>query len=439
MAEPAGRPPRPAGRDLDVPGSADRPTGHDRLTEGGARTVPVPWSAVDTTSTTWHLLLRRQWPLAVALGILLFLDLSYLGGRAEIVLWMLEAGIAVASVITQRWPVEGALLVAVGILGGTSLRTVIEFSGVMNGVVSGMTPVETAAGMAAIAIAIRLAKSGPATIGVLSIVAAGMVAGTLRPRADLFDSPTTVALPGLLLMLSVATGLYFKARDTDRRRSLTAAVNSAQQDERLSLARELHDVVAHHVTGIVVQAQAAQVVAEQDPMAAQRVLPSIEKAGTEALSAMRSLIGSLRDTASHAVPAEIATTDPIADLQSVVDDARATGLPVRLSLDVPPGLPIEMGRSVLRVVQESLTNARKYAEGVTSVRVAVSRSAGLLHVLVTDDGTQTSVPPAAGSSGYGLIGLRERVELLRGGFSAGPRLTGGWEVHAWLPMEETNR
>lgn len=245
----------------------------------------------------------------------------------------------------------------------------------------------------------------------------------------------------MLLLLSIGTGIYFRARDGDRARSVTAAVSSAQQDERLALARELHDVVAHHVTGIVVQAQAAQVVAEQDPAAAQRVLPYIEKAGSEALAAMRSLVSSLRDT--HAVgevgASDAATTDPVADIHKVVEDARAAGLPVQLTLDLPRTLSVGLARSVLRVVQESLTNTQKHAVGLRAVRVSVSTADDMVHVRVTDDGKGSSAAPAGGSGGYGLVGMRERVELLGGRFNAGPKLSGGWEVHAWLPVQEATR
>ncbi|MCK2241407.1 MULTISPECIES: histidine kinase [unclassified Crossiella] len=398
---------------------------------------------MDTTLTGWRPLLRRQWPIAGALGFMLLVEFSSgLGGSRSDILglaWLADAIIALIAVVAPRRPVESALLASMTMIG---LTAGLRYTHVNHwDAVAGMGPVETAAGMALIATVVRQASPNKATTAVAGIVFAGILAGVIRPGGNLFDNLASVAIPGMLLLLSIGTGVYFRARDGDRRRVVTAAVSSAQQDERLALARELHDVVAHHVTGIVVQAQAAQVVAEQDPLAAQRVLPYIERAGVDALTAMRSLVSSLRDT--HAVgevgASDAATTDPVADIRKVVDDAAAAGLPVYLTLDLPRTLSVELARSVLRVVQESLTNTQKHAVGLTAVRVAVSTADEMVHVRVTDDGKGSSAAPAGGSGGYGLVGMRERVELLGGRFSAGPRLSGGWEVHAWLPVREATR
>jgi signal transduction histidine kinase len=206
----------------------------------------------------------------------------------------------------------------------------------------------------------------------------------------------------------------------------------------MALARELHDVVAHHVTGIVVQAQAALMVAENNPGVAVPALEKIERSGTEALKAMRTLVGSLRDgTAAWAAGdtgmAEQATTDLAGDLAGLAENF--TGPPVELELDLPDQLPHEVGRSVLRLVQESLTNVGKHAPDASVVRVLVAVTlSDILHIRVADDGTQRPADPAGGSGGYGLVGMRERVELLGGRFDAGPSGYVGWSVEAWLPL-----
>jgi len=249
---------------------------------------------------------------------------------------------------------------------------------------------------------------------------------------------------GLLLVFSIGTGRYFRARDEDRAKSVQAAVSQAQQAERMALARELHDVVAHHVTGIVVQAQAAQMVTESNPGAAAEALDRIASSGTEALVAMRRLVGSMRGTepagASGAI--EQATTDLEADLAMLIADVDRA-VPehgrtphVELSVNLQREIPQEVTRSALRVVQESLTNVRKHAVDASEIRVTVTTTDRDLHVLVTDDGPSVRSQPVGGSGGYGLIGMRERIDLLGGRFRAGPGDHGGWRVQAWLPLSE---
>jgi signal transduction histidine kinase len=256
------------------------------------------------------------------------------------------------------------------------------------------------------------------------------------------DNADIMFITTFLMLVGVATGWYFRARDRERNQTVRAAVTSAQQGERMALARELHDVVAHHVTGIVVQAQAALMVAGKNPDVALPTLERIERSGTEALTAMRTLVGSLRDgsaawTAGTSDATGQATTDLAADLHGVVENF--TGPRVELDLRLPPELPHEMGRSVLRLVQESLTNVGKHAPDASAVAVRVATVDDTLHIRITDDGRKRPANPAGGSGGYGLVGMRERVELLGGRFEAGPSGYVGWSVEAWLPMRKDEK
>ncbi len=152
----------------------------------------------------------------------------------------------------------------------------------------------------------------------------------------------------------------------------------------------------------------------------------IVDSGTEALGAMRRMVGTLRGGV-----ADIATTDLAADLMAAVERTRELGFETTLRIDLPDDVPPELGRSVLRLVQESLTNVHKHAQSPTLVQVDIGRTlAGAIRVVVTDDGT----PHEQNRGGYGLVGMRERVELLGGLFSAGPR-GGGWQVLAELPLK----
>ncbi|MCA1228254.1 histidine kinase [Saccharopolyspora sp. 6M] len=242
-------------------------------------------------------------------------------------------------------------------------------------------------------------------------------------------------LGGLLLVLAVGSGLYFRARDGERTRTVESAVQQAQQAERLALARELHDVVAHHVTGIVVQAQAAQMVAAQKPEAAVEAMERIAGSGTEALVAMRRLVASMRgaEPAGTSGATEQATTDLAADLTALAEGA---GPKVSLRVELDQEVPQEVARSALRLVQESVTNAGKHAPDATEIQVVVRSPQEHVHIRVTDNGSGSRAAPAGGSGGYGLVGMRERIELLGGRFSAGPVPDAGWRVEAWLPLAE---
>ncbi|MGI5164408.1 sensor histidine kinase [Spirillospora sp. CA-253888] len=250
--------------------------------------------------------------------------------------------------------------------------------------------------------------------------------------ALLFSAPMAV-----LVAIAVGAGLYLRALDARRARALAGA----RRDERLELARDLHDFVAHHVTGIVVQAQAARFAAGsgavQSPEQLDRMFAGIEDAGTEALTSMRRIVGLLREAQDPGgrTGDAAAATRPVADLAQVQELVEGfTDPPAELALAPDLGaLPPEVATSVHRVVQEALTNVRKHAADATAVRVGVARlPGGDVEVSVRDDGQGRGrrLP----SSGFGLAGLDERVEALGGTLRAGPRPEGGWEVVAVLPV-----
>lgn len=238
-------------------------------------------------------------------------------------------------------------------------------------------------------------------------------AAFVRQAGDLSraDGVQLVLLGGFV---AVSAGVLLRMRTRSRALLAAAADERARRDERLDMARELHDVVAHHVTGMLVQAQAALVVAEQDKGRACEMLPGIVDGGTDALGAMRAMVRTLRDNGVAA-----ATTDLTADLHRL---AERSGLPVRMSVELPASVRPELGRSVLRLVQEALTNARKHAHDVTSVEVDVRLTATAVLLSVVDNGTTRP----SHSGGFGLVGMRERVQELGGRFFAGATGRAGW-------------
>jgi signal transduction histidine kinase len=378
----------------------------------------------------WRLLAKRQWPLALSLtGI----ALAETGSINTALGWWQVPGVLVIcaiSVLAPRRPFDAALAVAFAIV---FVALYLRFLGVAfepHFFLSGANISITGAAMATIAILVREAPRWQrAVFGTVLIVAAMITAEVLgwpivaAVEYREWEPDATSYLFGavITLVLAIGTGLYFRARDNERSSQLAASVAAAQNAERMALARELHDVVAHYVTAIVVHAQAGQLNREVD------VLPAIASSGTEALTAMRRLVGTMREGSSAGPAASSSLMDDVRSL------AAESGLPVRLSFDLQDAVPQELARSVLRLVQESLTNTQKHASAVSSVDVALSSSDSVLRLGVEDDGVASDVP-VGGSGGYGLVGMRERVELLGGRFSAGRREPTGWTVRAELPL-----
>jgi len=209
------------------------------------------------------------------------------------------------------------------------------------------------------------------------------------------------------------------------------ATREAVAAERAAIARELHDVVAHHMSVMVVQAGAARAVGESDPAAASNALRQIEASGRTGLAEMRRLLGILKAEGDG----EWRSPRPgLADLGELLDSMRATGLAVEAVVEGSPRpLPPGVDLSAYRIVQEALTNALRHAGGA-SARVVVRYERDALDLEIGDDGPGPSEDPET-SSGHGLIGMRERVQLFGGELEAGPRPGGGFLVRARLPFE----
>ncbi|GAA3141521.1 hypothetical protein GCM10010486_04430 [Nonomuraea roseoviolacea subsp. carminata] len=281
-------------------------------------------------------------------------------------------------------------------------------------------------------------------------VAAGGLALAVLAFATSAAHATVAELYGLAWLAAAGLGLGTRLLHARRR----AAMERVRRDERLRLARELHDVVAHHVTSVVLQTQAARLVARRSPDRVDVCLAGIEAAGSDALAGARRVVGLLRDGApspESAAPAPAAVShrdDRIGELVR-----RFTGPPVRFRLpEGEPGWPPEVATTVYRIVQEALTNVSRHAPHARSVSVTVTEDDDTIAVEVADD-----APPAparrlrrggaGGGSwggvrggGYGLIGMRERLDALGGSLTAGPRpQRDGWAVRATLPLPARGR
>jgi signal transduction histidine kinase len=232
-----------------------------------------------------------------------------------------------------------------------------------------------------------------------------------------------------------------RAARLERERDAQAQVAAAA--ERARIAREIHDVVAHNVSVMVVQADGAAFALDSSPQRAREALAAISATGRRALAEMRSLLGVLRDSADQAAePAgdlALAPQPGIGDLGDLLEQARSAGLPVFLTVAGEPR-PVPAGEelAIYRAIQESLTNVRKHAGPGATARVDLRYDSESLMVRVTDDGAGAAAIPGRTQGpdgpGHGLAGMRERIELYGGMVRSGPRAGGGYEVIARLPM-----
>lgn len=229
--------------------------------------------------------------------------------------------------------------------------------------------------------------------------------------------------------------LEARARRLERARE--ADSRAARTEERSRIARELHDVVAHHVSVMTVQAGAARRILERDPEAVRDALTTIEQMGRTALGEMRRVVGVLR-TEAEPVRGELSPQPGVSDVGELVDHLRETGLQVQLwiegeSRSLSPGVDL----AAFRLIQEALTNTLKHAGPQARAWVRIHFTDRHLTVEVEDDGRglAAGLGQPNGSRGHGLVGMRERVALYGGDLRIGPRSGGGFEVRARFPLE----
>jgi signal transduction histidine kinase len=247
----------------------------------------------------------------------------------------------------------------------------------------------------------------------------------------------------VFLLGSVIAGVVIRNRerifvDTQQRAAAAEEDRQAEAEravtrERSRIAREMHDVVAHSMSVVAVQAAAGREIVYTNPDKAAAVFARIETVGRESLIELRRMLGVLRDGADTG--ASLAPQPGIADIAAAIADSTATGVATKLILEgdrrsLAPGIEL----AAYRIVQEALTNVRKHAGGSVSAKVRISFEPESLTVEVVDDGRGAATSLSAVGAGNGLIGMRERVEAYGGELSAGPRLGGGYAVHATLPI-----
>ncbi|WP_245657670.1 sensor histidine kinase [Herbidospora mongoliensis] len=273
------------------------------------------------------------------------------------------------------------------------------------------------------------------------LVMTGYLAGALpgNPQLVWTDHAIIVVVTALVWVIGRTTRLRraYLGELVDRadrlERAREADTRAARAEERSRIARELHDVVAHHVSVMTVQAAAARTMLEKDPRVARDALVSIEEMGRTAMAEMRSIVGVLRTDG----PAERGPQPGMHDLPGLVDQMREAGLTTQLWLEgetrqLPPGVDL----AAYRLVQEALTNSLRHAGPAARAWVTVRHEPSELMVHVEDDGRGLVLKRENGSKGHGLVGIKERVALYGGVLRIGPRPGGGFEVRARFPLKD---
>jgi signal transduction histidine kinase len=321
--------------------------------------------------------------------------------------------------LRRRWPV--------GVLGFAFLTTIVYFI------------VDYPRGPIFFALVVALAQvvlTGHRRAAIATIVL-GFVAFTwLGPALGTQDTPPIAGVIGLgawLIALLSVMELVRSRRERAHEEALTRAESLQRRasDERLRIAQELHDAVAHNISLINIHAGVALHLFDEQPQQARDALATIKQSSKEALVELRSILGILRRADQDAPRAP---TPSLARLDELVARSTAAGLDVRVDVQGDlANLPLNVDVAAYRIIQESLTNVARHADRADAV-VRVRAAADALNVEVLDEGTGRTKPPDLPSGGNGIAGMRERATAIGGSFEAGPRPGRGFAVRARLPI-----
>jgi signal transduction histidine kinase len=289
---------------------------------------------------------------------------------------------------------------------------------------------------------VRLWRIVGAVVAGMSVIA---VVGVLSPSEDL-PAAAVIGIAALHLTAAIAGEIVHDRRErlieleqravrAETQRGLLA--RQAVLDERARIARDLHDVVAHGMSVMVVQAGAAERIVASDPEGAAKALGHIQHAGREALSEMRRMLDVLRD--GRPIDSALAPQPTLDDLHQIVRHCTDSGIPTELIIDGRlPTRSAGQEMAAYRIVQEALTNVIKHAGRQAHAVVKVQYRPDHIHIEVTDDGLGATETVLSGATGHGFVGMRERVDLYDGTLRVGPRPGGGFRVAATIPYDRAS-
>jgi len=343
--------------------------------------------------------------------------------RSSLPAWVVAVGLPVCVLLRSRFTVAA--------LGGAVVVAGVAAIGGVPTIVSGLACIILLAWSAGVA-------GGPLPWTCLGVLAAGTLAWTA------LNEPRNVAIGEALIALSAFAGHEWSAHDRAERAAATQAeslqaaldarIDEARREERLRIARELHDVASHAVGVMVLQASAVQALRDGDPAAARRALATIDSTAAQALTELAMLFDLLDSGAIGEPGLAGVARDPLA---AMVERLRSTGL--QITLEVDP-IPAELDETVYRIVQESLTNVIRHSDAL-HVHITVIIDGGLLSVRVVDDGRffVGRADSTALGGGFGLAGMAERVRSIGGAFRAGAGDDHGFTVDATMPVSPAVR
>ena len=392
-----------------------------------------------------HLIPPRVADTVIAVAVAVLGLASGLGGRAQhehIPLAAIPVLTAMGLVLYPRRRFPAAVLAAVA--GGVVVLVVLR-ANLGGSFIAVLVAAYSAGVYGSRRLAIGVATVAVAAVLLLGIPQAFGVGGGVIHAVPV---PTIVAAAGAALF-GLLVRNQFAARNAQlavmAERAEWATVQREQEArratlaERLRIARELHDIVAHHVSVIVIQAQGAQRVTAREPDRARQAMADVERTARTALEEMRRMLGLLRSPDDAEDTASLDVAHGVADIAALAERMTGAGVAVTVRTTGEPfGVPEDVGLTVYRIAQEALTNVLKHAG---PARAEVHLHYGeQLEITVTDDGRGAAAvltgtaPPGAGR---GTTGMRERVAVLGGTFTAGPQPGGGFRVHAVIPRPGT--
>ncbi|WP_223773182.1 sensor histidine kinase [Streptomyces sp. 135] len=341
--------------------------------------------------------------------------------------------VGVPLAVRRLWPLSALAVV----VGASATATLLDIT---------RDPyISAALAVYAVALIEPTLRAGAAFALTLVVSAAAVITGEaiLTPSGPWTEAAGTAALVWLVVGAAWTAGRVVRERRSRAARRDRRLAEEALAEERLRIARELHDIVSHSLSVIVVKAAVANHVAEARPQETRDAIQAIEQTGREALTEMRRALGVLRgDTAGRHMresgSAETAPPPGLDDLPALVRRAERAGVRTELRTRLDAGLPAGTALAVYRIVQEALTNVVKHAGDGTHCQVTITvderRDA---HIEVVDDGAGNAAATdrAELRGGHGLVGMRERVMMYGGTLTARPRPGGGFAVSARLPHE----
>jgi signal transduction histidine kinase len=351
-----------------------------------------------------------------------------LSHRTAVVVWLVALAVSLPLVFRRRWPIPVFSVVLVSAIVAMLL-----------GMSGAAAVLAVAIALYPVALSVQPRRSAVALgVSLLSITLATVLTSTVLDPHFLVVAPNTESLNADLLSLlgfswfTIGTG-WALGRSIRARREYAGQIaeRRAQQavsEERLRIAREMHDVVAHSMSVIVMKAAVANHVHDTRPEESREAIGVIESVARAALADIQRVLGSLRSAGE----ADLAPSPDLDELPKLVENARLADVQVELDRGTIPALPATVQLSAYRIVQEALTNVIKHAATPARCTVRISAEPGELHLAVIDDGKPRR---PVGEPGHGLIGMRERAALHHGTLVAGPQPHGGFAVHARLPCQ----